>query len=223
MSSGEPITILNLEASRLAAYVQEQIRRLIPLCDESDFGLIDRYLPEALARLDHCIAAVRIWTPGEFDILHSTQYCTFLYYLANTIWRREQAKTLCTKLFLLNKQLNAIDIFYDIALPDIFLIGHSVGIVLSKADYGNHLVLFQNSTVGRHGEDRPVIENGVILYPNTAVIGKSLIRERSVISQGVRVIGRETAARQIAYQGAANTLMFKEDRNNTLGLYFRGV
>lgn len=223
MSSGQPITILNLEANRLGAYVQEQIRRLIPLCDESDFGLIDRHLPEALARLDHCIAAVRIWTPGEFDILHSTQYCTFLYYLANTIWRREQAKTLCTKLFLLNKQLNAIDIFYDIALPDIFLIGHSVGIVLSKADYGNHLVLFQNSTVGRHGEDRPVIEDGVILYPNTAVIGKSLIRERSVISQGVRVIGRETAARQIAYQGSANTLMFKEDRNNTLGLYFRDV
>lgn len=223
MTGSAPVKIVNLEASRLAPYVQEQVRRLIPFCDESDFALIDRHLPEALARLDHCIAAVRIWTPGEFDVLQSAQYCTFLYYLANTIWRREQAKKLCTMLFLLNKQLNAIDIFYDIALPDIFLIGHSVGIVLAKAEYGNRLVLFQNSTVGRHGDDRPVIEEGVILYPNTAVIGRSLIRERSVISQGVRVIDRETQARKITFQGTGNSLIFKEDRNNTLGLYFRDV
>ncbi|PXW77711.1 serine O-acetyltransferase [Blastomonas natatoria] len=223
MSGATPIKIRNLEASRLASYVQEQIRRLIPFCDESDFALIDRHLPEALARLDHCIAAVRIWTPGAFDVLQSAQYCTFLYYLANTIWRRERAENLCTKLFLLNKQLNAIEIFYDIALPDIFLIGHSVGIVLAKADYGNHLVLFQNSTVGRHGDDRPVIEDGVILYPNTAVIGRSLIRQGSIVSQGVRVIDRETEARKIAFQGTGNSLIFKEDRNNTLALYFRDV
>lgn len=223
MSGTTTIKIRNLEASRLAPYVQEQIRRLIPFSDERDFALIDRHLPEALARLDHCIAAVRIWTPGAFDVLQSAQYCTFLYYLANTIWRREQAENLCTKLFLLNKQLNAIDIFYDIALPDIFLIGHSVGIVLAKADYGNHLVLFQNSTVGRHGDDRPVIEDGVILYPNTAVIGRSLIRQGSIVSQGVRVIDRETEARKIAFQGTGNSLIFKEDRNNTLALYFRDV
>jgi serine O-acetyltransferase len=28
-----------------------------------------------------------MWTPGRFDHLHSSQYTTFLYYLANTLWR----------------------------------------------------------------------------------------------------------------------------------------
>ncbi|MFC5760078.1 MULTISPECIES: hypothetical protein [unclassified Rhizobium] len=215
--------ILNLEASRLAAYCCEQIRRLIPFGDETEFGLVEKHLPEALRRLDHCISNVAVWKAGRFDILHSSQYCIFLYYLANTIWKHEKAAALCTKLFLLNKQLNAIDLFYEIEMPEVFFIGHSVGIVLAKATYGNHLVLYQNSTVGKNHGVAPVIEDGVILYPNTAVIGGSLVRERSIISQGVSVINRETERGKIVYQGPENRLAFRDSKRDILSDFFRNV
>lgn len=215
--------ILNLERERLAAYVRTQINHFFPTGEDAELGLIDVHLAEALARLERCIAPVRMWTPGQFDVLHSSQYCIFLYYLANTIWRREQARSVCAKLFLLNKALNAIDCFYEIELPEVFFIGHSVGIVLAKATYGNHLVLYQNSTVGKNHGAAPVLEDGVILYPNTAIIGRCQVRSRSIIAQGVSVISRNTEAGRIAYQGTAGELVFREPAHDILGDFFRDV
>ena len=213
--------ILNLERYRLGAYVRTQITHFFPVGSEQDLRVIDTHLEEALSRLEHCIAQVRLWTPGQFDVLHSSQYCIFLYYLANTIWKREQARTVCVKLFLLNKALNAIDCFYEIELPNVFFIGHSVGIVLAKATYGNHLVLYQNSTVGKNHGESPTLGDGVILYPNTAVLGNSFVHSRSIISQGVSVINQNTRAGCVVYQGVNGGLVFKEPKHNILADFFR--
>jgi len=217
------LKILNLEQERLAAYVRAQVSHFSPTGEDAELGLVGVHLDEALKRLARCIDEIRMWTPGQFDVLHSSQYCIFLYYLANTIWRREQARSVCAKLFLLNKALNAIDCFYEIELPEVFFIGHSVGIVLAKATYGNHLVLYQNTTVGKNHGAAPVLDEGVILYPNTAVIGRCHVRTRSVIAQGVSVINRDTQVGQIAYQGAAGALVFKPPDHDILADFFRDV
>ncbi|MFO6421467.1 hypothetical protein ACLBKS_14815 [Hylemonella sp. W303a] len=215
--------IVNLERNRVAAYVQAQIRQFFPLDDQADLALIDAHVDEALLRVGRCIDQVRMWTPGQFDVLHSSQYCIFLYYLSNTIWRREKVRGVCTKLFLLNKVLNAIDCFYEIELPEVFFIGHSVGIVLAKATYGNHLVLYQNSTVGKNHGDAPVLGEGVIMYPNTAIIGRCQVRDRSYIAQGVSVINRDTEPGCIAYQGSGGGLVFKTPGHDILADFFRDV
>lgn len=215
--------IVNLERTQLAGYVRQQIGHFFPTGEDPELGLIDVHLDEALRRLERCIEPVRMWTPGQFDVLHSSQYCIFLYFLSNTIWRRERARSICVKLFLLNKALNAIDCFYEIELPEVFFVGHSVGIVLAKATYGNHLVLYQNSTVGKNHGEAPVLEDGVILYPNTAVIGRCLVRSRSVIAQGVSVIDRDTEGGRIAYQGQAGALVFREPGHDILADFFRDV
>jgi serine O-acetyltransferase len=214
---------INLDASQLASYVRTQVAHFFPLGDDPQLRLIDAHLDEALGRLDRCVSQVKMWTPGQFDVLHSSQYCIFLYYLANTIWRREQAQTVCTKLFALNKALNAIDCFYEIDLPEVFFIGHSVGIVLAKASYANHLVLYQNCTVGKNHGAAPVLEEGVVLYPNSAVIGGGVIRTRSVLSQGVSVINRSTEANKVVFQGGHGSLVFKALDRNILADFFRDV
>jgi len=213
--------IVNLPANQLGTYVQAQIKHFFPTGDDPQLTLIDTYCATALKRLDTCVSQVKVWAPGQFDILHSSQYCTFLYYLSHTIWRAEQARSVCTKLFLLNKALNGIDCFYEIELPEVFFIGHSVGIVLAKATYGNHLVLYQNSTVGKNHGIAPVLEDGVILYPNTAVIGDCLIQRGSIISQGVSVINRGTQANRIAFQGTNGALVFKMGERKILADFFR--
>lgn len=215
--------LLSIHRHQLSEYVVKQMRNLVPLAsgDEDDLGLIAAHLDEALNRVQRCIDEVRMWKAGHFDILHSSQYCIFLYYLANSIWRREQRRDVCTRLFLLNKALNGIDLFYEIEMPEVFFIGHSVGIVLAKASYGNFLVLYQNSTVGKNHGDAPLIEDGVIMYPNTAIIGRCRVQKGSVISQGCSVVNRNTEAFKIAFQHAGGRLTFRDMSHSIQDDFFR--
>ena len=213
--------IVNLDPSRLADYLRAQIVAIAPTGPDPELGLIDTHLPEALARLERCIASIRMWRAGEFDVLHSSQHCTFVYYLANTIWRHERARSVCTKLFLLNKAHHAIDCFYEIALPEVFFIGHSPGIVLAKATYGNRLAIYQGVTVGRNGDAAPVIEDDVILYPGSAAIGACRIARGSVLSQGTRLTDRDTQAGMIAFPGAGGVPVFGRPGRDLLGDFFR--
>ena len=74
---------------------------------------------------------------------------------SNTIWRGAGNDHVCTKLFYLNKALNGFSCFYDNELPERFFIGHSVGIVLVRARYPEYFAIYQNCTVGRHGDKLP--------------------------------------------------------------------
>ncbi|GAB7545209.1 LbetaH domain-containing protein [Cupriavidus sp. 8B] len=206
----------------LAAYTCAQVAALVPDGKaETLLPLIKRNQAEALARVERCINAVRMWHPGRFNYLHSSQYCQYLYYLANTIWRNEADAKAGTRLFLLNKALNGIDLFYEIEMPEVFFIGHSVGIVLAKATYGNYLVLYQNSTVGKNHGAAPVIGDGVVMYPNTAIIGRSNVGNGSVIAQGVSVINRDTPGDCLVYAGNAGDLVCKPAREPAAEEYFR--
>ncbi len=206
----------------LTKYLAAQISTIVPdgridICEKS----IAAHIEEALARTQHCIDGVKMWRPGEFNYLHSSQYCIFLYYLANTIWKNSGDTGVPTRLFLLNKALNGIDLFYEIEMPKIFFIGHSVGIVLAKATYGEHLVLYQNSTVGKSGGDAPVIGERVIVHPNCAVIGRSQIADGTILSQGTSVINRETKENMIAYGAANGSLTFKKPQRHIIEDFFR--
>ncbi len=206
----------------LVDYTCAQVANLIPdgrpqpLRDQ-----VEAHVDEALARTGHCIDQVRMWRPGEFDYLHSSQYCIYLYYLANSIWRNTGERTGCTRLFLLNKALNGIDLFYEIEMPKVFFIGHSVGIVLAKATYGEKLVLYQNSTVGKNHGVAPVLGEGVVMYPNTAVIGRCTIGDRTVLSQGTGVINRDTPGDCMAFPGAGGELIFKPGKRDIVSDFFR--
>lgn len=206
----------------LLNYVGRQLDNFFPDGrGDAERPALQAHLEPALRRLDRCIAEVRMWTPGKFDHLHSSQYTTFLYYLANTVWRADGERALCNKLFGLNKALNGIDLFYEIEMPEVFFIGHSVGIVLAKATYGNRLVLYQNSTVGKNHGAAPSLGEGVVLYPNSAIIGRCEIGAGSVIAQGVSVINRDTPGGATVFQGGAGELVFKPSTRDVLADIFR--
>ncbi len=61
---------------------------------------------------------------------------------------------------------------------------------------GEKLVLYQNSTVGKNHGTAPVLGEGVVMYPNTAVIGRCTIGDRTVIAQGVGVVNRDNPRRR---------------------------
>jgi serine O-acetyltransferase len=178
-------------------------------------------MDEALERLHRCINACAPWRPDEFNVLQSSQHCIYLYYLSNTIWTRSGDTAAPTRLFLMNKAFNGIDLFYEIAMPEVFYIGHSVGIVLAKATYGNHLVLYQNATVGRHKTDIPVLGERVILYPGSAVVGRAVVEDGAVLSQGTRAINQRVPGGQMAFADAGGKLAFRPTPDDLIREYFR--
>jgi serine O-acetyltransferase len=206
----------------LLDYIVRQQTAVVPDGREEAFRkACEGHFDEALRRLSVCIDACSPWRPGEFNVLQSSQHTIFLYYLANTIWRRSGETAAPTRLFLMNKAFNGIDLFYEITMPEVFYIGHSVGIVLAKANYGNHLVLYQGVTVGRHKDQIPKIGDRVVLYPGSAVVAGSVIEDDAVLSQGVRVIGRRVPKGQIVFAGSAGDLTFRPRPDDLLQEYFR--
>lgn len=210
----------NIDRDGLADYVGAQLGNFFP---DHRPGLRDavlRDLDETLDRTQTCINAVRMWKADEFDYLHSSQYCTFLYYLSNTAWRNREDQSFCTKLFLLNKALNGFDCFYDNALPDRFFIGHSVGIVLARTTFSDYLVLYQNSTVGKNHGRAPVLGEGVVLYPNSAIIGGCRIGPGTIVAQGCSVIDRDTPGDCYVFSNGPE-VTFRKPKRNVLADIFR--
>jgi serine O-acetyltransferase len=213
--------LVDITRQGLVELTSRQVANLYPDGRGQLATRIEAHVDEALERTRRCINAVRMWRPEEFNYLHSSQYCTYLYFLSNTIWRNEGDAEACTRLFLLNKALNAIDCFYEIELPDIFFIGHSVGIVLSKATYGRYLVLYQNSTVGKNHGVAPAIGEGVVMYPNTAIIGRCQVGDRTVLAQGTSLVNADSPGNVIAFNAGSPRVAFKPLGRDVLADIFR--
>lgn len=210
---------------QLIGYTCQQLATFFPGMETATMqGILARHWDTTMARLQACIDRVRMWPQGQFNYLNSSQYCQYLYFLSNTIWREERSEEalgVATRLFLLNKALNGIDLFYEIAMPEVFFIGHSVGIVLAKATYGNYLVLYQNSTVGKNHGVAPVLGEGVILYPNSAIIGRCTIGDRTTVAQGTGVINRDTPGDCMVFAGTAGELSIKAAKRPLIDDFFR--
>jgi serine O-acetyltransferase len=214
------VKLVNMTRSGLVDFTTRQVAHFIPDGRDAVRSRIEAHLDESLDRLRKCINAVRAWRLDEFDYLHSSQYCIYLYFLSNTIWRHTRDGEACTRLFLLNKALNAIDCFYEIQMPDIFFIGHSAGVVLAKATYSNYLVLYQNSTVGKNHGIAPVIGEAVVMYPNTAIIGRCNVGARTVLAQGTSVVNVDCPGDSIVFNTDAG-LGVKPIKRNVLEDIFR--
>ena len=210
---------LSISKEDLKIYVSKQLECFFP--DPHPIILRTSSINDALMRLHVCINSVKLWKQDKFDHLHSSQYCIFLYYLSRSIFEcYPEERDICNKLFMLNKALNGIDLFYEIKMPDRFFIGHSVGIVLAKASYDDYLVLYQNSTVGKNNGKSPCLGKKTILFPNSAILGNSKTSENTTISQGARLIDASTEANTIVFNGKCGPV-FKQTNKKYIDDYFR--
>ena len=202
--------------STLQTYVERQIAHLVPGFRHA-IELSTEAVETALVRIERNVVR-QLGGERGFDPLISGQYATFLYYLAHAM--RNDRET-ATHLFLLNKALNGIDLFYDVVMPDYFLIGHTVGMVFAKANYGDFCVFHQNCTVGRILADRPVLGEGVVIYPGGAIIGRCRVGANTVISAGVQVINADTPGNCIVFSGTDGKPVFKPITERYSARYYR--
>jgi len=151
---------------------------------------------KALDRVEHCFAHIhrKYYNEGgalHFNHLNSDHMATLLYFFANTVWRDEGDLGLATRLFYLNKILHGLDLFYSVALPDIFMLVHPVGTVVGNAHYQDYLVIYQNCTVGAVTRNYPRFGLGTILYSRSSVLGDCKLGDDVIVAANAMIIDRE--------------------------------
>jgi len=215
----------SLETTTLVGYVSKQMAGFFPDGNIPPAVLLP-LVETALARLEACLSGVK-WPGYEvdgryfFNHRHSDQYATFLYFLANSA--KDRAPDVAEKAYLLNKALHGLEAYYEIQLPEQFLLVHPVGTILGRATYNNGFTVYQNCSVGSNltGE-YPVIEENVALFSGSRVIGDCRIGANTMIATGTTVLNTDVPATSIAVMDAGQ-LTFKKSRRNVKNFAFFGI
>ncbi len=132
-----------LPVAALAAYVEHQVAHLFPDGFKAPAGTWSAAVSRALAALSRCFSRIAIagyTREGEAALshLHGDRYAVFLALLARE-FHREGDAGLASRTYLLNKALHGLDLFYEVELPEVFLLVHPVGTVIGRAKLGNFL------------------------------------------------------------------------------------
>ena len=220
MNSAHPVSLRFPSLASFSNYVIRQLERCTPDITPLDETNVEKYICAALARMMPILSAVRAFEAGKFDHLNSMQYSSFLFLLSNEIWLNEGTNDTSDKLFLLNRSLNSIDLYYKIRMPQVFVIAHGLGSVLVNTTYGENFVFFQNVTVGRLGDDVPTIGDNVVLFPNSMVLGNSIIGSNSVVSAGTVISNTHVPENSIVFANGRE-LVIAESKKNYTGIFIR--
>jgi len=170
-----------------ANYVYHQLGNIFPDTTLANFTAISRAFDEAMGRMTFCLSHIRNKYFAEFDHLHGDQYAMFLYYLSNMV----ECEDTANRLYLLNKVLHGVDIFYEVKMPDVFMLVHPVGTVLGRATYGNYFKVYHNCSVGSNNNIYPVIGEYVTLHPGAMVFGQSKVGDHCRIGAKSLLIDKD--------------------------------
>lgn len=178
MSMGE-VDLVNYVCTQL----NSQFPDVTPVFKD-DFG---GAVPRAIERMTYCFSQIRNkyffdGSKAVFSHLHGDQYAMWLYLLSNELFRQGGDRAVCAKLFLLNKALHGCDIYYEVVLPDTFLLVHPLGTVLGRGEYSDYFVAYQRVGVGSNHDLYPCFGRHVTLRPGAAVLGNCKIGNRCQIA-----------------------------------------
>ena len=180
---------VSLENTELTHYVAKQLNTLFPDRNHIQTEDIDKYVTNTLKKLEYCFAKINNKyyhdnNETRFNHLNSDHYAMFLYMLSRIIFKEENDVNVCTKLFLLNKCLHSIDIYYEVKLPDIFLFAHPMGTVLGRAEYSDYFIVYQKCNIGSNKDRKPTLGKYVTLHPGSVILGNCNVGENCKIAAG---------------------------------------
>ncbi len=214
----------SLIPSELASYVTSQMEGFFP-DGRLDSAALSQSIGQALERLELCFSRnrQRYYASGKntlFNHLNTDQYAAFLYLLGNTIHREDGDPALAAKAYALNKALHALDIYYEVNLPEVFAFVHPVGTVIGRATFGDCFCIYQNCTVGGDLDGNlPVLGTGVVMFGGSRVIGRANVGDNCMISAGSIVVEEPVPANSLVF-GTSPNLTIKPSGRNVVATMF---
>ena len=210
---------LSLSKPELLSLLERQINSFFPVTEKDEYDLVSLF-DASLNRLDICLHSringyltddFRGKRALRFNPMHTTQYLIFLYYLSNTLYH-EGCDELAGKIYYLNKIMNAVDIFYQVELPDTFGCEHPVGSVIGRATIGKDFYFYQNCTVGSTADKEnnyihPIIGNNVCMYANSVILGKSVSGDNVNIGPGTIIKNQDVPGNSTVFGVSPNLII----------------
>lgn len=177
----------SLTNHELSCYLCAQLNNYFPDKDLISSNQLEKHMVYAMQRVEYCFSKInnKYFFDGNnvvFNHLHADQYAMFLYYLSNSIYKLGGDLNVCSKIFLLNKVLNGVDAFYEVALPDIFLMVHPLATVLGRGEYSDFFLVYQRCGIGSNHDIYPKLEKFVSMHPGSSILGNCLIGNNCTIA-----------------------------------------
>jgi len=145
-----------------------------------------------------------------FNPYHSGQYTIFLYYFSNSIFHKEGNQIrLADKVYYLNKIMNSCDLFYEVELPEIFMLDHPVGTVIGRAKFGNYFSFTQNCTIGNNNNIFPIIGERVTVSANSMILGNSKIGNNVILGAGTCIKDDDIPDNSLVFGSSPNLIIKK--------------
>ncbi len=212
---------ISINKIELLDYTLSQVHNLFP--DRSEYvkkELMNSF-ELSLKRLEFCFSKVKnkyFFVDGEvnFNHLHGDQYSMFLYFFSNTLYNNNIYITLCEKLFLLNKMLFGVDVFYEIKLPNIFLFVHPLGTVIGRGEFNDYLVVYQGCSIGANKDVYPILGKYVTLHPHASILGDCKIGNNCELASNSLIIDKELDAENIYFGNPKNSYKKKKKHINNI-------
>jgi serine O-acetyltransferase len=215
----------NISKANLSEYINKQLELHFPDGSKHE-ELINEQLGEVLERIEHCFSNIndRYYLQNktvQFDYLNTDHYATLLYLLSHLLWKNGSNLNVAKKVYYLNKVMHGLEIYYEVALPEIFRFTHPLGTVLGRAKYSDFLIVSQGVTVGGNKDfDYPNIGSGVYLYAGSSVIGDCSIGDNNLISIGTVVLEANTPSDSLVYNEGSK-VSYKPFAWTVVGRYFK--
>ena len=187
-------------------------------CSEKERQTLNIYFDKALERAEICFLGInnKYWTlpNGEvkFNPFHSVQYMTFLYFIANELYRNNVSSLLSDKLYYLNKIMNGLDMYYAIELPKVWSAEHPVGSVLGRAQYGDRFFFYQGCTVGGNHGIYTNIGRNVKMFAHSKIIGNCKIGDNVKIGAGCLIKDENIPENSIVFGQSPNLIIKKYNK-----------
>ena len=216
---------MKTDIQNIKRIVIKQIENLygVSCCEEE---LIKKHIEYSVIRTERCFSHLKnkYYQEGGVIPTHSGKYFTFLYFLANTIYKEEivngivnpTSRQLCDKLYCINKMLNMCEAYYEIEMPEIFFVEHPLGTVLGRAKYGNRFTVYQGCTVGANELGQyPTIGNNVILFSDAKVLGNSNIGDNVIVAANTYIKDEDIPSNCIVF-GQTPQIVIKTNQNEKI-------
>lgn len=207
----------------ISKVLAKQINNIIPDLNNVTEEHLFPYVEGAFKRIYNCFVAInnKYYCDDQnviFNHLHSDHYSAFLYLVSNTAFL-DGASEIATKMFLLNKYLHGLDLYFSVSLPEVFMLVHPVGTVIGNAEYSNKIVIYQNCSIGSIVNNGkyiyPKFGENVVLYSKTSIIGNSNIGRNVIFGANSFVINANIPNNCIVTGAYPNLNVIEKSISNT--------
>ena len=119
--------------------------------------------------------------------------------------------------------MNSVEWYWNIELPNHFIVEHPLGSVLGKGKYGDYFSIYQGVTVGeslkKDKSEWPTIGHHVTMFAHSSIIGRCNIGNWVVFSSEAKVKNQDIPDCSIIY-GQSPNLVIKSYNEEEIRTFF---